>query len=314
MLETSSAGIVMLVDDNPDTLRMLIDALEGVGLTALVARDGSSALALLNRIEPDVILLDAVMPGMNGFDLCRRIKENPVFASTPVLFMTGLSAAEDIVTGLQAGGVDYIVKPIDPGEMIARITNHVANARLIASARTVIDATDAAVVAIDDTGAVSWRTPRADADLSEALRRDDAVVHLVSSDDFQSWLRAIRLKPVSETNALKIDRVGTTGARLEIKPIGRSSFNEILCRITVMHDTDPVRRLEHLFTLSRREAEVLLWITRGKANRDIADLLEISLRTVTKHVEQILIKLGVENRTAAAVLAITTGNGVPDES
>jgi DNA-binding NarL/FixJ family response regulator len=308
MLEPHSAGVVMLVDDNPETLRMVIDALEGVGLTALVARDGPSALNLLNRIEPDVILLDAVMPGMNGFELCRKIKEMPAFASTPVLFMTGLSCANDVVTGLRAGGVDYIVKPINPSEMIARITNHVANARLIASARTVIDATDAAVVAIAENGTVSWQTSRAAAELSEATGQADAIMTLVASPDFQSWLQSVRLTPISETNALKLANAGTSGARLEVMPIGRSSFNEILCRITVIHDADPIRRLEQMFALSRREAEVLLWITRGKANRDIADLLEISPRTVTKHVEQILTKLGVENRTAAAVLAITTGN------
>ena len=305
MADPTSAGIVMLVDDNPDTLRMLIDALEGVGLTALVARDGQSALGLLGRIEPDVILLDAVMPGMDGFELCSKIKENPAFVSTPVLFMTGLSDAENIVKGLRAGGVDYIVKPINPNELIARITNHVANARLIASARTVIDATDSAIIAISENGHLAWQTARAASEIEITTGKRDGTAALLACPRFQSWFTASKLQPISEIQAVEIP-IDETGKRLHIESIGRSASNETLCRIAQVIDSDPVKQLEQSFALSQREAEVLLWITRGKANRDIADLLAISPRTVTKHVEQVLTKLGVENRTAAAVLAITS--------
>jgi len=209
------------------------------------------------------------------------------------------------VTGLRAGGVDYIVKPINPNELIARITNHVANARLIASARTVIDATDSAIIAISEGGQLAWQTARAASEIEIATGKRDGTAALLACTRFQSWFMETRLQPISDIKAVEIP-IDETGKRLHVESIGRSASNETLCRIAQVVETDPVRQLEKSFALSQREAEVLLWITRGKANRDIADLLAISPRTVTKHVEQVLTKLGVENRTAAAVLAITS--------
>lgn len=298
-----TAGIVMLVDDNPDTLKMLIDALEGVGLTALVARDGASALSLLDRIEPDVILLDAVMPHMDGFELCRRIKQRPAFENTPVLFMTGLSDSADIVAGLNAGGVDYIVKPIDPGELIARLTNHLANARMIADARRAIDITGAAILAVDGAARPAWQSATARSAIRDLYGVDDAAP-ILADPAFQGWLAVCSTRPVSETHPLEL-----TGPRdermLRIGYLGRNASREHLFEIAVVSTLDPLGCIIETFRLSQREAEVLLWVARGKANRDIADILRISPRTVTKHVEQVLSKLGVENRTAAAVLAIT---------
>lgn len=298
-----SAGIVMLVDDNPDTLKMLIDALEGVGLTALVARDGASALSLLDRIEPDVILLDAVMPHMDGFELCHRIKQYPAFENTPVLFMTGLSDSTDIVAGLNAGAVDYIVKPFNPGEVIARLTNHLANARMIADARQAIDISGAAILAVDEAAQPTWRSATARSAIREIYGDDDAA-KILADPGFRGWFAACSTRPVSETSPLNL--TGSQDERvLRIKYLGRNASREHLFEIAIMSNLDPVRCLAETFTLSQREAEVLLWLTRGKANRDIADILKISPRTVTKHVEQVLSKLCVENRTAAAVLAMT---------
>ena len=89
---------------------------------------------------PDVILMDALMPGTDGFETCRRLKQNKALAHVPVIFMTGLSDTEHIIEGLEAGGVDYVTKPIVPGELLARIRVHLANARIAHSARTALDA------------------------------------------------------------------------------------------------------------------------------------------------------------------------------
>ena len=120
----------LVVDDSPETLGFLTDALEGAGFTVLVALQGTSALRLVEEITPDIILLDAVMPGMDGFETCRRLKQKNALAHVPVIFMTGLSETEHIVRGLEAGGVDYVTKPIVPDEMLARMQVHLANARL----------------------------------------------------------------------------------------------------------------------------------------------------------------------------------------
>src|ERR1700733_4691158 len=114
MSKAVARAIVLVVDDSPNTLRMLTDAIEGAGMTVLVALEGEQALALIDRITPDVILMDAVMPGLDGFEICRRLKRHSVVSHVPIIFMTGLSETEDIIKGLDAGGVEYVTKAILP--------------------------------------------------------------------------------------------------------------------------------------------------------------------------------------------------------
>src|SRR6185312_1544119 len=104
--------IVLVVDDSPETLSFLTDALEQHGATVLVATEGTQALELIERITPDIILMDAVMPGMDGFETTRRLKRHSALSHVPIIFMTGLSETENIVEGLESGGVDYVTKPI----------------------------------------------------------------------------------------------------------------------------------------------------------------------------------------------------------
>lgn len=209
------AGTVLVVDDVPDTLRMLCDALIQEGYTVLVARDGEQALERLAAIEPDAILMDAVMPGLSGFETCQRIKAHAVWSAIPVIFMTGLSDTADVVAGFDAGGVDYVVKPVRIEEVLARLSTHVRNAR--------------------------------------AAR--------------EAWQRA-----------------------------SEAAAQPSLAEAAVLS------RLEEA-ALTPRETEVLTWVARGKTNRDIADILGMSHRTVNKHLEHIFEKLGVETRAAAAALA-----------
>jgi len=99
-------GVVLVVDDAPETLRLLCDALALEGYTVLVARDAVEALERFEMAVPDAVLLDAVMPGDNGFTLCRRLKAEPSWAHVPVIFMTGLAETEQIVEGFSSGGVE----------------------------------------------------------------------------------------------------------------------------------------------------------------------------------------------------------------
>ena len=106
MHEMRASGVVLVVDDSPDTLSFLTDALDAAGMTVLIAVGGENALALLNEAIPDVVLLDAVMPGLDGFATCRRMKADPRLAHLPVIFMTGLTETEHVIEGLESGGVD----------------------------------------------------------------------------------------------------------------------------------------------------------------------------------------------------------------
>jgi DNA-binding response OmpR family regulator len=122
--EQKKRDVALVVDDSPETLRLLTDALDGAGMTVMVALDGAAAMRIGDQITPDIVLLDAMMPGMDGFETCRRLKRDAGLDHVPIIFMTGLAETEHIVRGLEAGGVDYVTKPIAVEEMLARIRVH----------------------------------------------------------------------------------------------------------------------------------------------------------------------------------------------
>jgi DNA-binding response OmpR family regulator len=115
---------ILLVDDNPNNLKVLSEAIIGCGWKALMATDGESAIEQTEYAHPDLILLDVMMPGIDGFETCRRLKANPHTQNTPVIFMTALADATDKVKGLEIGAVDYITKPFQQEEVIARLKLH----------------------------------------------------------------------------------------------------------------------------------------------------------------------------------------------
>ncbi|QKE62096.1 response regulator [Aquipseudomonas campi] len=128
-------GVILIVDDTPDNLALLSDALDEVGYMVLVALDGLSALSRIQRRRPDLILLDAMMPGLDGFETCQRIKADAATADIPVLFMTALTDSEHVVKGFAAGGIDYVTKPINTEEVLARVASHLRTARILQTAR-----------------------------------------------------------------------------------------------------------------------------------------------------------------------------------
>ena len=188
MRKKESRDIVLVVDDSPETLRMLTDAIEDAGMTVLVAREGEYALSIIERVLPDIILMDALMPGTDGFETCRRLKQNKALAHVPVIFMTGLSDTEHIIQGLEAGGVDYVTKPLVPGELLARIRVHLANARISHSARTALDAFGRFLLAASGTGRILWCTPQAGRLLGKAFRDFDTDQYVLPRS-VQDWLQ-----------------------------------------------------------------------------------------------------------------------------
>jgi len=119
-----NAHVILVVDDALDSLRMLCDALAAEGYVVLAARDADEALQRFALTVPDGVLLDAVMPGMDGFTLCRTLKATPAWAHVPVVFMTGLSDTDQIIRGFASGGVDYVVKPLRIPEVLVRLATH----------------------------------------------------------------------------------------------------------------------------------------------------------------------------------------------
>jgi DNA-binding response OmpR family regulator/DNA-binding CsgD family transcriptional regulator len=301
---------VLVVDDSPETLSMLTDALEGAGMTVLVAIEGAQALAMIEKVTPDVILMDAVMPGMDGFETTRALKRNKAIAHVPVLFMTGLTETEHIVKGFNAGGVDYVTKPIVPDELLARIRVHLTNARLAHSAHAALDASGRHLLAANPEGRIVWCTPQATKLLDRAFAQFDAQSFMLPTD-VQSWLRS-RLGDERGPGSISL-RPDTGDIKLKLSYVGLIGPDEILLRLVI---DDTVRNelvLKEKLSLTLREAEVLVWIARGKSNRDIAEILGLSPRTVNKHLEQIYTKIGVENRASAAALTVRALS-LPDRS
>lgn len=120
----------LIVDDNPTNLNVLFNSLSTAGFKVLVAQDGPSALQQAQQARPDVILLDVMMPGMDGFETCNRLKHDAATAQVPVIFMTALHETSDKIKGFQTGAVDYVTKPLQHEEVIARISTHLRLRRL----------------------------------------------------------------------------------------------------------------------------------------------------------------------------------------
>ncbi|MDM8520467.1 hybrid sensor histidine kinase/response regulator [Anaerolineales bacterium HSG6] len=124
-MEVLKGNTVLVVDDNLENLDVLINHLDVTfGFTILVAQDGQKAISLAEQFMPDIILLDVMMPGINGFETCRRLKVNETTQKIPIIFMTALTDVDSKVKGFEAGGVDYVTKPIELQEVSARITTH----------------------------------------------------------------------------------------------------------------------------------------------------------------------------------------------
>lgn len=286
----SDRPVVLVVDDAPSSLGVLCDTLEAAGYTVLVACDGASALERLELVTPDAILLDGVMPGLSGFETCRRIKAAPAWAHIPVIFMTGLSETENVVEGFACGGVDYVVKPLRAQEVLARLHTHARNARITRMARSAVDVAGLGVVFVDALGRIAWRSPQA------AL-----------------WLEALGTPsgegqlPPSLTVALEVDGTQVvrtqTAPPLSVRNMGHATLGETMLLLELQTENDASSSRLSDASLTPRESEVLSWLAKGKTNRDIADILGMSPRTVNKHLEHIFEKLGVETRAAAAALA-----------
>ncbi|EJN06246.1 DNA-binding response regulator [Phyllobacterium sp. YR531] len=296
--------IVLIVDDSPQALGFLTDALEQSGFSVLIATSGHAALKVVERITPDIVLMDAVMPEMDGFETCTRIKTTASVTQVPVIFMTGLSETEHIIHALEAGGVDYLTKPINIDELQARIRVHLANARAAQSARIALDAAGRHLLAIGKDGYLRWSTPQAN-NLIELTMGTTKAGYSAISTSVAEWMS----ERDTHKDGAAIIIPGDQGG-LQLGYLGALTADEYLFRLTLANQASPNDLLRQNFGLTTREAEVLIWIAKGKSNRDIGEILGLSARTVNKHLEQVYIKMGVENRATAAVKAAGLLHGI----
>lgn len=313
-LNREQTDVVLIVDDVPDNLALLHDALDESGYTVLVATGGEAALTRAAQAQPDIVLLDAMMPGMDGFEVARRLKASPITAHIPIIFMTGLTETEHLVAALEAGGVDYVTKPIKPREVMARMAVHLGSARRArqeaqqaGQARNALDAFGYASITVRaHDGRLIWQTPLARQLLQSWF--GDTLGH--APEAVQTWLRRVVqanpvLAPNTEPPRLSLEQGARRMTfRLHQQAGDSAGGGDWLIVMREVSDAQVIESMSLAFKLTAREAEVLYWVVKGKINRDIGDILGASPATVKKHLERVFAKLGVETRTAAAAMAL----------
>lgn len=303
----SPAHRVLVVDDTPANLSLLLDALTEAGHEILVAESGRSALALLEHTTPDLILLDLVMPGMDGVAACRKIKERADCRDVPVLFMTAVEEPAQKLRAFEVGALDYITKPVYPPEVLARVAAHLHIRALqksladelalrLEAEQQLRQSLDRAVVLADPAGRIVFATRlaedllhkhhpgRVDGVLPSALGENGSLVVHRFSENGQP--RGAGVPP-----AASADGAAGVPAPLQMLVLEEPGSPPGPAALTALG-------------LTPREAEVLYWIAQGKSNPDIAVILAANVRTVHKHVEHIFQKLGVESRHAASLTAL----------
>lgn len=296
MTAPQHTSTILIVDDTPDNITVLLEFLEEHGFKVLVGENGEAALAALEVEEPDLILLDVMMPGLGGLATCRIIKSMPAGRDVPVFFMTALGDPYDKVRGIEAGAVDYITKPIYPQEVLARIRTHLEIRRLQKGLQEQNDRLDAAL----------QRSITAERALANLLDRAVVIVRCSDHEILFTSKHARQLLDAHGGDAalqtwLRDGSTGETAIELKRTAHGASSDEEL---ITLSPKSPPVgpETLRPL-GLTPREAEILYWIAQGKTNPEIATILGVQVFTIKKHVFNFLPKLGVDSRLAAALRA-----------
>ncbi len=301
----NSKGIVMIVDDTPGNLALLSDTLSEAGYRVLVATDGQLALEQIAYLKPDIILMDVMMPGIDGFETCNRLKSDPETAEIPVLFMTALSELDDLLRGFGEGAADYIVKPILPPEVLARVDVQLTQSRNLRRAQHALNNCPFSVLTVDLSGHITWQTPSAARWLDDFLQTHSLVgtneVGAPLPKPMLNWLKPRLDAGKIEGECFESYRLGI-GFSAKISPCQNAGeYLMVLEKHSGEWDLDSVR---NALNLTFREAEILMWISRGKTNKEVGIILGSSPRTINKHLEHIFEKLGVATRAAAVSIVL----------
>ena len=303
---------VLIVDDLPANLGVLQGVLEEAGFHVLVATSGERALTRLAYMRPDLILLDVNMPGLDGYETCRRLKADARWRETPVIFLTAQDDAVDKLRGFEAGAVDYITKPLHAEEVLARVRAHLqirslqralaeknalletAMARRLEAEAQLQQGLDRAVLVVDPAGEVEFCTRLAQRLLRRYFPRHADTATL--PPPLVEWLAAgPSTAPWS---------AATKEGRLEVQrfaPGDPGAFVVLRLAETVTGVGSPARLLPLGLTAS--EADVLYWAAHGKSNQEVALILGKTLNTIKKHVANLIAKMGVDTRLVAALQA-----------
>ena len=288
---------LLVVDDTPAALGVVCDTLRREGVRVLLAENGSAAREVLARTSPDLILLDVMMPGEDGFTVCASLHAHATWKDIPVIFLTAIDAAEQKVRAFAAGAVDYVTKPVHVPELVARVR---VQLELRAARRTL----EAKNLELEAEVAV-----RLDAEEQLAASLDRAVVVL---DRAGTMLFATRLAhdliakyfPAGRPAALAASGRFPSGSdALLVRRFAEAGRDDTVMLVLEEEHAPPGPAALIALGLTVRQAEVAYWVAQGKSNPETALILGTSSRTVDKHMERIFQRLGIENRASLIVAA-----------
>jgi DNA-binding response OmpR family regulator/DNA-binding CsgD family transcriptional regulator len=268
---------ILIVDDVSANVDMLRKILEAEGYSISMAPNGEVALDRAAKIKPDLILMDVMMPGIDRFETCRKLKEDSVLKNTPILFVTGKTETEDIVEGFRAGGADYITKPFRSEEVIARVGTHL---RLRGS----IEKLEKFNQHLEEL--VAART-------HELQKKNLALSEILS----QIELERKQIKDAVRTNSDKL--ILPIIKKLRNKGGDKNSqYYDILEKSVKELTLEFGNKIsDNLFQMSSREIEICNLIKNGFEGKEMSRFLDISYKTVETHRRNIRRKLGIVNKS-----------------
>lgn len=319
---------LLLVDDNPANLAFLFDHLDDAGYDVVVKDNGIDAVEAAAQSPPDLILLDVRMPGMDGYETCRALKANEQSADAPVIFLSAYDDADDRLKGFEAGGVDFISKPIDIFEVSARIDTHIALARTRRELR-------ALNAQLEET--VAARTAQLEAEIGRRRRSEtekEELVRIVREQNTQLFrftehlLQSrpdVRLELARIVNRQLRDNVTAIAADLQLAgdslggagALNEEQFGRLrAAQLRTLRLADHLRNLDYMTTalpgatpatldvLTSREQEVLGLLADGLNSTEIGNRLEISDVTVRTYRTSIMRKLDIQHLAGLVKFAL----------
>jgi DNA-binding response OmpR family regulator/DNA-binding CsgD family transcriptional regulator len=298
---------ILIVDDTPTNLRVAVDYLRAYSYRILIARDGETGIERAERGNPDLILMDVGLPGIDGYEACRRLKASPDTHDVPVIFMTALSDLRDKVRGFEAGGVDFVTKPVEEQELLARVRAQLRIGQLQRQ--------------------LSAYTDQLEAEVSQS--KADVVAHRREADRLGEVVRtqADRIRDLTGEFRHALDggappaelRTSLLGAHLEqardLLPPGDNDTigarGHLLIALELLGTPDPAvvaqPREDPFRTLSQREREIVELLVEGYTTKEIAYELELARSTVSTHRKRLMDKVGVADLSSLIKLALGVG-------
>ena len=322
MPNRSRAHSILIVDDDPNNLKVALGHLDAYGYEVLIARDGERGIERARAALPQLILLDVVMPGIDGYEVCRRLKSHPATSDIPVLFMTGQTSMAEKLEGFDVGAVDYITKPVAERELLARVRTHIQLYTLRARLEE-----QAALL----EQAVSWERAQRETDRQDLVRSRATI--RAQGEQLEAlanrWMQASpdgSARPLSAFES--VVQAHARQARSLLEPAAGERMSEaaaaacqhldIIVKLydhRSLHDqagagrgAPEVPAGPNPFTkLSPREREIVEMLLRGCSNKEIAIDLSLSQTTVSSHRGRIMNKLEVDSLPALVKLALRHG-------